>query len=388
MRLLVHTDQAYRLDEHRGVWTGRAFAIFVGALADHLDRVTIVGRLESGRGPWHHRLPDGLRFCGLPSHDGPARPWALAAAAARSLRRFWRALDDADVVWLLGPNLLTAPFAAMALARRRRVVLGVRQELPAYLRTRHPGRRLPVLAGRVLESIFALLARRLPIVTVGPALTARYSASPDLLEVFVSLISAGDVVERPPAARPAGADRRILTVTRLDAEKNPLLLADVLARLGEGWRLVVCGDGPMRDDLARRLDELGVAHQAELAGYVPAGDPLRARYRDADAFLHVSWTEGLPQVLFEAFAAGLPTVATDVGGVAAGAGDGALLIEPGDAEAAARALEGLLADEGRRSALAGAALRRARSHTIEEESRRVAHFLARQAQSSGPSSSR
>ena len=57
----------------------------------------------------------------------------------------------------------------------------------------------------------------------------------------------------------------------------------------------------------------------------------------------MSWTEGLPQVLFEAFAAGTPVVATAVGGVPEAVGDAALLIPPGDA--------------GRRRQRAGAASR-------------------------------
>ncbi len=71
----------------------------------------------------------------------------------------------------------------------------------------------------------------------------------------------------------------------------------------------------MEGDLRARLDELGVADHADLLGYVPITGGLLDVYRSSHAFLHVSWTEGLPQTLFEAFAAGLPVVATAVGGV-------------------------------------------------------------------------
>ena len=71
----------------------------------------------------------------------------------------------------------------------------------------------------------------------------------------------------------------------------------------------------MEDALADRLRDLGVAAHADLRRLVPLED-LRRSYLADHAFLHVSWTEGVPQVLFEAFAAGLPVVATDVGGVA------------------------------------------------------------------------
>ena len=63
---------------------------------------------------------------------------------------------------------------------------------------------------------------------------------------------------------------------------------------------------------------------------------FRRSTHSSDVFLHVSWTEGVPQVLFEAFAAGLPVVATDVGGVAQAVDGAALLVAPGDALAAAK----------------------------------------------------
>src|SRR5205085_1300166 len=76
------------------------------------------------------------------------------------------------------------------------------------------------------------------------------------------------------------------------------------------------------------------------------------------ALLHVSWTEGLPQVLFEAFAARLPVVATAVGGVPAAAGDCAILVEPGDATAPVTALERIRHDPELRLQLTDAGARK------------------------------
>jgi glycosyltransferase involved in cell wall biosynthesis len=90
----------------------------------------------------------------------------------------------------------------------------------------------------------------------------------------------------------------------------------------------------------------------------------------------VSWTEGVPQVLFEAFAAGMPVVATDVGGVRAAVGDAALLVGPGDAAAAAGALERVVGDARLRAALVRAGRERVRTHTLEAEAHRTARFLS------------
>ena len=112
---------------------------------------------------------------------------------------------------------------------------------------------------------------------------------------------------------------------------------------------MVCGEGPLEDDLrARGSTRSGVSDRVELRGYMPLDGGLMDLYRSADALLHVSWTEGVPQVLLEAFAAGTPVVATAVGGVAEAVGEAALLIPPGDPDAAARALGG----SGRRPGLA------------------------------------
>jgi glycosyltransferase involved in cell wall biosynthesis len=132
-------------------------------------------------------------------------------------------------------------------------------------------------------------------------------------------------------------------VGRIEPEKNPLLLADVLQLLRERdarWRLEVIGEGRDRSALERRAEELGVVDSLELTGYVEAGEPLWQRYRSSHAFLHVSLTEGVPSVLFEAQAAGLPVVATDVGGVRTIVEHGrtGLLVPPRDAPAAASAV--------------------------------------------------
>lgn len=382
IRIAVYTDYAYARDDD-GVYAERAFALFLGALAGRLERMVIVGRLRPSGGSSRYRLPDRVGFVGLPYYESLARPIAAAAAMARSLRRFWRGLDGVDACWLLGPHPLAIAFAALARLRGRKVILGVRQDLVAYTRSRHPSRPELALAARALDAAYRALGRFVPVVVVGPALAARYRRCPRLLEIAVSLVSEAEVAAGEGIRRSYEGELRILSVGRIDEEKNPLMLAEVLARLerehGSRWRLVVCGEGPLEGALEERLEQLGLGERAELRGYVHFGEPMRREYERAHALLHASWTEGLPQVLVEAIAARLPIVATDVGGIRAALGRAAILVPPGDARAAAAALSRVAAEEATRAELASAAGEYARRHTLEREVALVADFIAGQA---------
>jgi glycosyltransferase involved in cell wall biosynthesis len=378
LRLVVYTDYTYKLHEGE-VRAERAFALFIDALATHVGGLTLAGRLDPRPGAGPYRLGPAVRFVALPFYETVTRPHAAARQMLASLRRFWRVLDEADVVWLLGPSPLAVLFAVQARLRGRTLILGVRQDTAAYVRSRHPRRRWIHGAGALLEGAWRGLARRTPVVVVGPQLARNYARSRQLLQVAVSLVRERDVVTDGDLERSYDGRIDVLSVGRLETEKNPLLLADVLARLNEReacWHLTVCGDGPMREPLAERLRELGQAEHATLRGYVPHDDGLGEAYRTSDLLLHVSWTEGLPQILFEAFAAGLPVVATDVGGIRAAVGAATELVPPGDADAAAHALECVRADAQHRERLVATGLALARAHTLEAETARLAEFVA------------
>jgi glycosyltransferase involved in cell wall biosynthesis len=378
MRLAVYTDYSYRRAGD-AVFGERAFVLFLARLAESLERMVILGRLDPAGGSSHYRLPAEIEFVALPHYESQVRPLQLSRSLARSLIHFWRVLGSVDCVWLLGPHPVALAFAALARLRRRKVVLGVRQDLPAYARSRRPARRWTHVAADLLDAAYRALARRFPTVVVGPQLARRYQAAARLLPISVSLVERSEIVSAQDArARRYDGELRALAVGRLETEKNPLLLADVLARLDDDrrWRLVVCGEGELEPRLEDRLATLGERARAELRGYVAIDGGLRELYRASHAFLHVSWTEGVPQVLFEAFAAGLPVVATSVGGVAEAVGDAALLVPPGDADAAARALARVAGDVELRARLIDAGLALVRERTIESETARLLEFLS------------
>jgi glycosyltransferase involved in cell wall biosynthesis len=146
-----------------------------------------------------------------------------------------------------------------------------------------------------------------------------------------------------------GGERIIIAVGRLSREKAHVDLVNALGRLHAddpsiNFRLVIVGDGPEQQAVERGAREQGINERIVFAGHV---SDVRPFYALADLMVLPSHSEGSPNVLLEAMAAGVPVVATSVGGVPEIVEDeeSALLVAPRDHVAMAGAVARLLNDE-------------------------------------------
>ena len=142
----------------------------------------------------------------------------------------------------------------------------------------------------------------------------------------------------------------ISTVGRLTAIKNHTLLLDAARRVVASTPdalFLIAGDGELRGDLERYAESLGLADRVRFLGW---RRDLPTIYGATDVFVLTSRNEGTPVALIEAMAAGVPGVATNVGGVADVLEDARLgtMVPPDDAEALAAAIDRLLSSRALR----------------------------------------
>lgn len=211
---------------------------------------------------------------------------------------------------------------------------------------------------------------------------------PDMPPGHIQLVHHGVDVEgasRVSARRAAGDDASrplILAAGRLVAKKGFDTLIEACGLLrgrGVDFGCRIFGTGPMLDDLRRRARTADVDSLVELPGWAPAGAFLEA-LGDAAVFAMPSRVaaggdrDGIPNVVLEAMAAGLPVVATGVSGIPEAVHHEVtgLLVEPDNAVALADALQRTLADESLRRRFGAAARERiAEEFTLQAASCRL-----------------
>jgi 2-deoxystreptamine N-acetyl-D-glucosaminyltransferase/2-deoxystreptamine glucosyltransferase len=195
-------------------------------------------------------------------------------------------------------------------------------------------------------------------------------------------IPAGRVHVIPPGYDPAlfaraaadpfpGLPRpRVAYLGRLAPQKDVGTLLEAFAYLPSGTRLLLVGDGPDRAALQRRAQRFG--SRVHFAGFVPHA-AVPAVLQHVDLLVLPSLYEDLSSALIEAMAAGLPVVATRVGGTADLVHDGVngLLVAPRDPAALAAAISRILADPATAARLSAAARRTAAAYAWTDLARAV-----------------
>lgn len=144
-----------------------------------------------------------------------------------------------------------------------------------------------------------------------------------------------DVTRNPP---------RLAMIARMAPPKDHALLLDALSGLQHlPWSLDLIGDGPLEADIRSQASRLGIENRIRFLGF---RDHPASALQAAQIFVLTSRSEAFPYTILEAMRAGLPVVASDVGGIgeAVVAGHSGLLAPVGDAKVLQRHLALLIGD--------------------------------------------
>ena len=307
----------------------------------------------SGGNRYDRELCDDLRDAGWSVTEIAVEgPWPQAdALALTSLARSLDALPDGALVLVDG--LIASAARAVLVPRSQRLRLVVLVHM--------------VFGGDAVpeRDEAAVLAAARAVVTTSAWTRRRLLERYPLSAARVHVARPG--TEPAPVSPRTPGGGRLVCVGPLSPLKGQDLLLEALGGLaGLSWRCTLAGpldrDPRFVASLTRRATATGIADHVRMPG-TRTRAALRLEYEDADLLVVPSRTETYGMVVTEALAAGVPVVATAVGGIPEAVGRTAcgvpgLLVPPDDSAALAAALARWLIDAGLRCRLQGAALRR------------------------------
>lgn len=309
--------------------------------------------------------------------DAPAW-WAASARRTAELCE----AEGIDVVW--AENFSGLSYAAIPAGRRRPVVsivngLAVRGEVISnFNKISSAGELLYFLTRYAAQTLFYYIPRFRALVRDSDLLVGVSNESVAALEAeypgsgkkAVAILNPVDT-ERftpDPELRRAGRERlglpdssvAVLMSGVLHKQKGMhlglLAFAQLTAKFPQA-RLITAGAGPEKERLAALAMELGVADKVTFCGHIPNGE-MPLYYNSADIYLNPTLRmEGLPLVLIEAMACGLPVITSKIGGTGSSIEDGksGYFVKPGDMEGLKNCLSALLRDAGLRERMAAGA---------------------------------
>jgi glycosyltransferase involved in cell wall biosynthesis len=349
--------------------TARYVRMLAAGCAARGVRVEVFGPAQTDRDFGFDGSAPGVSFTAVEIAGRPRLPGNLRAI--RLLRRLFQAWRP-DVVHAHGLRAGALAVIAMAFARtgagnepgnkqgRPPLVVTVHNAPPAGGVTGAIYRVLELIVARNADSVLCVCADLEDRMRTAGARRVGHAVVPAAPAWLTGEVSA----ETRAALRAEfGADPGqaiVLAVGRLAAQKGFGLLLDAAARWGgiqPAPLLVIAGQGPLAAELRARASSLGLP--VRFAGQRPDVPTLLAA---ADVFVLPSVWEGQSLVLQEALRAGVPIVATLVGGNRELTGDdAAILVPPGDAQRIADAVRAVLGDPVLAARLREAAAARARA---------------------------
>lgn len=264
----------------------------------------------------------------------PAREESPAGVQVRRVFSMRRSLDTCSVPEMAAYVALNAMPVTRAARAWRPDVMHVHFAVPTgpvawlaakltgipYVLTAHLG-DVPGGAPEQTDHLFRIVRPfTVPVWRGAAAVTAVSSHVAQLareaygLNPEVILNGASARADTPPPPDHGGILRMVF-VGRMSIQKNPVFLADVLARMkARNWRAVFIGDGPLRRELEVALRAAGIADRCELTGWLD-GAGVQAVLGRSDVLLVPSLSEGLPVAGIEAVSRGLSVAGADIAGL-------------------------------------------------------------------------
>lgn len=313
------------------------------------DSVVVVARVSDSPGTDGHPVEGlGVRVLAVPGYHGL---WGTLASPLRTLRALWPVTQGSSVAYSVRlPSIIGGLLILALRLRRRDYAVELIGDPYDVLRSGIVPRPAGLLGSRVFLALtrWQCAGAMTANYVTSQALQHRYPARrADVTYSFSDVdVECKDFAESARSSSPSTPYRLVMVGTMSQVYKGHHVMIEALAdmkRDGLQCLLLLAGEGRLQEALRVQVSKAGLDDEVEFLGHL-GKDELLDLLRGADVFVLPSLTEGMPRALIEAMAAGLPCVASRVGGVPELL-PGDWCVKPGDSNELAKAIRRLLTCE-------------------------------------------
>lgn len=366
-----------------------ALGRYAEALAEHVSRLVVLspehGDQNSTKYPVH---ANNITITNLPAYQNILQFWLQAY---RYYYLLWRTASQWDLLTIRMPTHAGFPAFLAAVWHKKPVFLVVVGEWLAYSKLNRYSflkQWLVDTESRLQEVLMNFMVGHCLTFTNGEDLFRKLDRPGRRVHLMRSSTIRERDVQAPGRDTCQNPPYRILTVGTVSPRKGTSLIPRIIALLEQKnieveWLYIGQVDGnsgvqEMHQTL-KLAGELDISSRLKFLG-PKEWDVLLSYYRTGDLFVLPTYMEGVPRVILEAQAAGLPVVSTNVGGIPTAVTHDvdALLVDPGDANKLAGAIEKVICDKNIRRLLIDNGIESAKRATLDDETRKMIQLVEQQ----------
>ncbi|RZB31511.1 MAG: hypothetical protein SRB2_04480 [Desulfobacteraceae bacterium Eth-SRB2] len=391
MKLTVFINQAFYTDGKQ-ISTDLVFIKFIQSFDSVFSKIKIIAPARHIKNCADHGLyicSENIVLSGIPYfhnvNDLIKRSFIVIPRTINTLKK---ELPDTDVLWIVGPHPLGILVWYFVAKYNTRAFSHIRGNILKDVSARYNNSMTGRLYANYMHFNNKLLSKHVSVMVVGKELYDFYkNGAKEIHWISPSLISKRDIELTRVIVKTRSENNNskinLLFVGRIEPEKGLKYLFQALNELNHReakteYLLTIVG-GAQRGsehketEIKELAEELDVQKFIVWKGYIRFGVELKRIYRDADVFVLPSLTEGIPKVIYEAMAFGLPIISTNVGGITdiIKHGKNGLIIRTKSCEDISNAVEQIVNDPSLKMKLTTVGLREVEKYTIESSRERI-----------------
>lgn len=370
-------------EENGEVWTTFSpIGRYVEALASHFRQVTLIAPTKTlEQEPLYHVTANNITIIYINSLKNVQSYYSRLFHFYINCLRFGK---QVDIINIRMPTLTGFPAFVAAKIQRKPVFLVVVGENLEFIKLAgYSGikRIAAQFVGWFQDHLMRIMIKSCPTFTNGEDLLNKYNHLNQNVHLMrSSTVNQADILSEFRDTCQS-MPYQILTVAVVSPRKGIILIPQIIALLRDSgvqvnWKIIGSIEGHSGElelNKTKQLaNELGVASALSFERPIGFSD-LLPRYQASDIFVLPTYMEGIPRVILEAQASGLPVITTNVGGIPGAVRDGvnALLCPPGGVLEITEAIRKIILDEALRQSMIKNGLITAHRNTLEQETKRM-----------------